>query len=52
MAAGEPRRGLGAWIVVAVVFSVAFYIVWNDPEGAWLRLRSIRNSVLEIFSRF
>lgn len=52
MAAGEPRRGLGTWVVVAVVFCVAFYIVWNDPEGAWLRLRSIWNSLSDFFSKF
>ena len=52
MAAGERRRGLGTWVVVAVVFSVAFYIVWNDPEGTLLRLRSVRNSLTDFFAKF
>lgn len=49
---GERRSSLATWLVMGAVFAVAFYFVWKDPEGAWLRLRAIWNSLSELFPKF
>jgi hypothetical protein len=52
MAVGEGKSSVGTWLVMGAVLAVASYIVWNDPEGVYLRLRSIWNSLPELFPKF
>ena len=47
---GQRRSSVGIWVMVAV-FAMAIYFVWIDPEGAWIRLRAIWNSLPDLFPR-
>lgn len=52
MVVGKGKSSLGTWLVVGAIFAVAFYFVWQDPEGAWLRLRAVWNSLSDLFPKF
>ncbi|MGH9508420.1 MAG: hypothetical protein ACRD2Q_05795 [Terriglobales bacterium] len=49
---GVRRSSSTTWLVMFAVFAVAAYFVWKDPEGAWLRLRAIWNSLPDLFPKF
>ena len=49
---GEGKSSLGTWVVMGAVFAVAAYFVWQDPEGVYMRLRSVWNSLPDLFPKF
>ncbi|MGH9603916.1 MAG: hypothetical protein ACRD24_16170 [Terriglobales bacterium] len=52
MAVGEGRSSSATWLVMVAVFALAAYFVWEDPEGVWLRLRAVWNSLPDLFPKF
>ncbi len=51
-AVGEGKKGVGTWVVMGAAFAVAAYFVWQDPEGVYMRLRSLWNSLPDLFPKF
>ena len=49
---GEGKSSVGSWVAVGAVFAAAAYFVWQDPEGVYMRLRSIWNSLPDLFPKF
>ncbi|MGH9577600.1 MAG: hypothetical protein ACRD3R_09190 [Terriglobales bacterium] len=49
---GQGKSSLVTWVVMGAVFAVAAYFVWVDPEGVYMRLRSVWNSLPGLFPKF
>ena len=43
---------MGTWVAMGAAFAFSAYFVWQDPEGVYLRLRSIWNSLRDLFPKF